>query len=92
VSDAPEIDDLLTTAISALSTAQVLLRKGAKPSDIDVLRKGALWEPRAEPMTKAAVERALDTLADLNRRLDSLEARDLDAQHTRKTAPREATR
>jgi hypothetical protein len=79
-----EIDDLLTAAAAAVHAAQTALRKGASPRDLDVLRKANGLTPTRsdDAITKSATA----ALADLNRRLDRLEAgRDIDAQTPRKT-------
>jgi hypothetical protein len=65
VSNLAEIDDALSNALIALHAAQAVLRKGAAPRELDVLRK--LDElPRANG--DAIAKRGLDALADLERR------------------------
>jgi hypothetical protein len=79
-----EIDDLLSAALSAVHAAQAALRKGASPRDLDVLRKANGLTPRRSD--DATAKAATVALADLNRRLDKLEAgRDMDSQTPHKT-------
>jgi hypothetical protein len=84
-----EIDDALSNALNALSAAQLTLRKGASPRDLDILRKSDLTDqPRASTAMQGgdALKRAQDAMDDLHRRMDRLEAgRDMEAQTTRKT-------
>jgi hypothetical protein len=68
-----EIDDALSNALNALSAAQLTLRKGASPRDLDILRKAHLGDdPRAS--RGDAVKRAQAVIDDLNARMDRLEA------------------
>jgi hypothetical protein len=84
-----EIESAIEHAINALGLAKLALSKSALPafSESDVLRKSDLIDtlPRASLTGDAITKAATAALADLNRRLDKLEAgRDLDNQ-TRKT-------
>jgi hypothetical protein len=80
-----ELDDALSNALNALSAAQLTLRKGASPRDLDILRKAFLGDyPRASTAMQggdAIMKRSQHTLDDLNARMAVLEA----AQTTRKT-------
>jgi hypothetical protein len=84
--NANEIESAIEHAINALSLAKLALSKSALPvfNESDVLRK-ALSEPMGD-----AAKRALDLLADAEKRMERLEAaRDLEAQHAmRKTYTR----
>jgi hypothetical protein len=84
-----EIESAIEHTINALGLAKLALSKSALPafSESDVLRKSDLIDtlPRASLTGDAITKAATAALADLNRRLDKLEAgRDLDNQ-TRKT-------
>jgi hypothetical protein len=85
-----EIDDALSAALNSLAAAQAILRKSAPPRDLDIIRKADLAEP--QPRDNIA-KRALDALADLERRVADLKAADAaraNADAIRKTA-REAS-
>jgi hypothetical protein len=73
-----EIDDALSNALNALSAAQLTLRKGASPRELDILQKAFLGD---DPRASDAMRAAQDAQDDLKRRLDHLEAgRDMDSQ------------
>jgi hypothetical protein len=68
-----ELDDAISAALMALSAAQLTLRKGASPRDLDILRKAHLGDdPRAS--RGDVMKRAQDAMADLDTRLARLEA------------------
>jgi hypothetical protein len=73
-----EIDDALSNALNALSAAQLTLRKGASPRDLDILRKSDLTDqPRASTAMQegdAIMKAAQDAMNDLDNRLARLEA------------------
>jgi hypothetical protein len=69
-----EIDDALSTALNALSAAQLTLRKGASPRDLDILRKAHLGDDPRASQGDAIMKRAQDAMDDLKRRMDALEA------------------
>jgi hypothetical protein len=73
-----EIDDALSNALNALSAAQLTLRKGASPRDLDILRKAFLGDyPRASTAMHggdAIIKRAQSAMDDLNARMAVLEA------------------
>lgn len=79
-----KIDQILSDALHALGSAQAELRKNASARDLgDILRK--VNEPRASEDDLS--KRALDMLADAERRMDRLEAaKERDAQHTTRKA------
>jgi hypothetical protein len=95
-----ELDDAISAALMALSAAQLTLRKGASPRELDILQKAFLGDdPRAstsKPLSVDAIIKAnaafdaqmesmSATLDEIRKGLDALEAgRDADSQ-ARKT-------
>jgi hypothetical protein len=74
--DAHEIEAALEHAINALGLAKIALSKSALPafSQSDELRKTFLLDDPRASRGDAIMKRAQDTLADLKRRMDELEA------------------
>jgi hypothetical protein len=78
-----ELDDAISAALMALSAAQLTLRKGASPRELDILRKAHLGDDPSTRVIKSGDElmkSARASLDDLMARMDKLEAQ------TRKTA------
>jgi hypothetical protein len=68
-----EIDDLLSTALSAVHAAQAALRKGASPRDLDILRKANGLTTTDAPPRASSADDVLTMIDEANRRLDKLE-------------------